>query len=89
MIPVRPCWTASTSLGGEASDVNKIIHYHLAIHCVALNNTRKPPRMIIAESDDGLLFSTVQVYSPPGVIVRVCVCIVQSLGHLTQSQFLQ
>ena len=29
--------------------------------------------MIVAESDDGLLFSTVQVYSPPVVIVSVCV----------------
>ena len=29
--------------------------------------------MMIAESDDGLLFSTVQVYSPPVVTVRVCV----------------
>ena len=29
--------------------------------------------MIVAESDDGLLFSTVQVYSPPVVTVKVCV----------------
>ena len=29
--------------------------------------------MMVAESDDGLLFSTVQVYSPPVVTVRVCV----------------
>ena len=29
--------------------------------------------MITAESEDGLLFSTVQVYSPPVVTVRVCV----------------
>ena len=28
---------------------------------------------MVAESDDGLLFSTVQVYSPPVVTVRVCV----------------
>ena len=32
-----------------------------------------PPRMMVAESEDGLLFSTVQVYSPPVVTVRVCV----------------
>ena len=31
------------------------------------------PRVMVAESDDGLLFSTVQVYSPPVVTVRVCV----------------
>ena len=35
--------------------------------------TNKPPRIMVAESDDGLLFSTVQVYSPPVVTVRVCV----------------
>ena len=29
--------------------------------------------MMVAESDDGLLFSTVQVYSPPVVTFRVCV----------------
>ena len=29
--------------------------------------------MTVAESEDGLLFSTVQVYSPPVVTVRVCV----------------
>ena len=28
---------------------------------------------MVAELDDGLLFSTVQVYSPPVVTVRVCV----------------
>ena len=32
-----------------------------------------PPRMMVAESDDGLLLATVQVYSPPVVTVRVCV----------------
>ena len=32
-----------------------------------------PPRVMVAESEDGLLFSTVQVYSPPAVTVRVCV----------------
>ena len=32
-----------------------------------------PGTAIVAESDDGLLFSTVQVYSPPVVTVRVCV----------------
>ena len=29
--------------------------------------------MMVAESEDGLLFSTVQVYTPPVVTVRVCV----------------
>ena len=29
--------------------------------------------MMLAESEDGLLFDTVQVYSPPVVTVRVCV----------------
>ena len=29
--------------------------------------------MILAESEDGLLLDTVQVYSPPVVTVRVCV----------------
>ena len=28
---------------------------------------------MVAKSEDGLLFSTVQVYSPPVVTVRVCV----------------
>ena len=28
---------------------------------------------MVAESDDGLLFPTVQLYSPPVVTVRVCV----------------
>ena len=28
---------------------------------------------MVAESDDGVLFSTVQVYSPPVVTFRVCV----------------
>ena len=32
-----------------------------------------PCRVIVAESDEGLVFSTVQVYSPPVVTVRVCV----------------
>ena len=32
-----------------------------------------PGIVMIAESEDGLLFSTVQVYSPPVVTVRVCV----------------
>ena len=32
-----------------------------------------PSRVMVAESKDGLLFSTVQVYSPPVVTVRVCV----------------
>ena len=31
------------------------------------------PRMMVAESEDGLLLDTVQVYSPPVVTVRVCV----------------
>ena len=32
-----------------------------------------PGIVMVAESEDGLLFSTVQVYSPPVVTVRVCV----------------
>ena len=32
-----------------------------------------PGTVVVAESDDGLLFPTVQVYSPPAVTVRVCV----------------
>ena len=32
-----------------------------------------PGTVMVAESEDGLLFSTVQVYSPPVVTVRVCV----------------
>ena len=37
---------------------------------------------MVAESDDGLLFSTVQVYSPPVVTVRVCVyCAVSVLSN--------
>ena len=35
---------------------------------------------MLAESDDGLLLDTVQVYSPPVVTVRVCVyCAVSGL----------
>ena len=32
-----------------------------------------PGIVMVAESEDGLLFSTVQVYSSPVVTVRVCV----------------
>ena len=32
-----------------------------------------PPTMILAESEDGLLLDTVQVYTPPVVTFRVCV----------------
>ena len=32
-----------------------------------------PDRVMLAESDDGLLLDTVQVYSPPVVTGRVCV----------------
>ena len=36
--------------------------------------------MVLAESEDGLLLDTVQVYSPPVVTVRVCVyCAVVAL----------
>ena len=36
--------------------------------------------MVLAESEDGLLLDTVQVYSPPVVTVRVCVyCAVTAL----------
>ena len=38
---------------------------------------------MVAESDDGLLFSTVQVYSPPVVTVRVCVyCAVSGSSNI-------
>ena len=38
--------------------------------------------MMLAESEDGLLLDTVQVYSPPVVIVRVCVyCAVSGLSN--------
>ena len=33
----------------------------------------KPLRVMEAEAEDGLLFSTIQVYTPPVVTVRVCV----------------
>ena len=37
---------------------------------------------MVAESEDGLLFSTVQVYTPPVVTVRVCVyCAVTVLSN--------
>ena len=37
---------------------------------------------MVAESDDGLLFPIVQVYSPPVVTVRVCVyCAVSGLSN--------
>ena len=42
-------------------------------HCI-------PVRVMLAESEDGLLLDTVQVYSPPVVTVRVCVyCAVTAL----------
>ena len=34
---------------------------------------QSPPRVMEAESDDGLLFSTVQEYTPAVVTFRVCV----------------
>ena len=40
------------------------------------------PRIMVAESIDGLLFCTVQVYSPPVVTFRVCVyCAVSGLSN--------
>ena len=33
----------------------------------------QPPRVMLAEAEDGLLLDTEQVYSPPVVTVRVCV----------------
>ena len=33
----------------------------------------KPLRVMEAEAEDGLLFSTIQVYTPPVDTVRVCV----------------
>ena len=57
-------------MGSLCSPINGIIY--------------KPLRVIVAESDDGLLFSTVQVYSPPVVTVRVCVyCAVSGSNTVT------
>ena len=40
------------------------------------------PTMTVAESEDGWLFSTEQVYTPPVVTVRVCVyCAVSGLSN--------
>ena len=41
--------------------------------CFVHINIYVPGTVMVAESEDGLLFSTVQVYSPPVVTVRVCV----------------
>ena len=38
-----------------------------------MNSYSLPARVMLAESEDGLLLDTVQVYSPPVVTVRVCV----------------
>ena len=38
-----------------------------------LLSPNKPLRVMVAEAEDGLLFSTVQVYFPPVVTVRECV----------------
>ena len=46
-----------------------------------------PGTVMVAEPEDGLLFSTVQVYSPPVVTVRVCVyCEVSGLPNTVSGQ---
>ena len=46
--------------------------YHLQTGTLTIS-VLIPDRMMLAESEDGLLFDTVQVYSPAAVTVRVCV----------------
>ena len=48
--------------------------FHARLCCKpALYTPIIPDRVMLAESEDGLLLDTVQVYSPPVVTVRVCV----------------
>ena len=68
LILVGPSWTAVTPLGGEAAVWWKSMHDCDSLVCQAV-----PDRVMLAESEDGLLLDTVQVYSPPVVTVRVCV----------------
>ena len=49
------------------------IHMTYYIDSLLLVDEHILPRMMLAESEDGLLLDTVQVYSPPVVTVRVCV----------------
>ena len=46
--------------------------FHYVHFCIICTFTI-PVRVMLAESEDGLLLDTVQVYSPPVVTVRVCV----------------
>ena len=66
LILVGPSWTAVTSLGGEAAGEGKYKSDTMFLYFIPLT-------MMLAESEDGLLLDTVQVYSPPVVTVRVCV----------------
>ena len=49
------------------------ILYSNVLFCCCLLVPNKPLSVMVAEAEDGLLFSTIQVYSPPVVTVRVCV----------------
>ena len=49
-------------------------YFHARLCCKpALYTLIIPSTVMLAESEDGLLLDTVQVYSPPVVTVRVCV----------------
>ena len=66
LILVGSSWIAVTSLGGEGSGEN-VQRFMGLVHTVI------PASVMLAESLDGLLLNTLQVYSPPVVTVRVCV----------------
>ena len=66
LILVGPSCAAVTSLGGEAAGEGIIRNTRVILYFIPLT-------MMLAESEDGLLLDTVQVYSPPVVTVRVCV----------------
>ena len=68
MILVRPCWTASTSLGGEVPAQSATMKCESHTHTVCII----PSNVMSAESEKALL-ATVHVYSPAAVTVRVCV----------------
>ena len=71
---VGPVWTAVTSLGGEATGIyiSNIVTFSWSFSWYI------PGIVMVAESDDGLLFSTVQVYSPP---VGTVYCAVSGLSN--------
>ena len=87
MILVGPSWTAVTSLGGEAPvwwnsmhDCGSLVCQTRYYSTSTYHNIIIPGTVMLAESEDGLLLDTVQVYSPPVVPVRVCVyCAVVAL----------